>query len=99
MINHFVLFKFKSGTSAKHIDEFCTRMLELRQRIPEIRKLEIGADILQEKRSWDLLLMMQFSSIDALRRYQMHPAHTEVAEFNNPHLADVAAIDYEASQS
>jgi transcriptional regulator NrdR family protein len=94
MLRHFILIRYNKDTAAEHIESFCRQMSALPQTIPEISSLEIGQDILQESRSWDLILVMEFESVPALRRYQQHEAHQAVMRFNAAHVADVAAIDY-----
>ena len=71
-------------------------MLALKSVIPEIGELEIGQDILHDDRSWDILLLMKFETIEALRRYQSHSDHQAVMAFNGPYVTDVASLDYEA---
>lgn len=94
MLQHYIFIKYRSGTSESHVAEFVTRMLALRAVIADIAHLEIGRDILHEARSWDLLLIMRFASIDALRRYQQHPQHLQVMGFNAPCVESVAAVDF-----
>lgn len=98
MLQHYILIKFKNGTSEEHIREFCRRMLALRTAIPSIGHLEIGRDILRDTRSWDIILIMRFASIEALRNYQQHPDHLQVMAFNGPFVADVASVDFEELQ-
>lgn len=98
MLQHYVLIKFKDGTSGDHIDEFCRRMLALRATIASIEHLEIGRDILHDARSWDLILIMRFASVEALRSYQQHPEHLSVMAFNQPSVAAVASVDFQESQ-
>jgi Stress responsive A/B Barrel Domain len=95
MLQHYVLIRYLKETSGEHIAEFCKRMLALRTRIEGIRHLEIGRDILHDARSWDVILIMRFDSIGVLRRYQQHPEHLKVMEFNQPFVADVASVDFE----
>ena len=54
-----------------------------------------GRDILHDARSWDLILIMRFASVGALRSYQQHPEHQKVMAFNQPFVADVATVDFE----
>ena len=75
MLQHYVFLKYREETSDGHITAFCERMLALRGAIGEIRHLEIGRDELHDARSWDLVLIMEFASVDALRAYQRHPEH------------------------
>jgi uncharacterized protein (DUF1330 family) len=95
MLQHYVLIRYEKNVSDEHIAEFCTRMLALRTSIAGIEYLEIGRDILHDARSWDLLLIMRFPSVDVLRSYQQHPEHQKVMAFNQPVVADVASVDFE----
>jgi hypothetical protein len=94
MLEHYVFLKYRNGTSAAHVSSFCERMLALRHSIEQIRRLEIGRDELHDARSWDLVLIMAFVSVDALRTYQAHPEHVALMHFNNPFVTDVASVDF-----
>jgi hypothetical protein len=94
MLRHYVFLKYRESASAGHVTSFCERMLALRDRIPGILHLEIGRDELHDARSWDLILIMEFASVDGLRAYQCHPDHLAVMAFNEPFVADVASVDF-----
>lgn len=94
MLRHYVLLKYRQETSDGHIAAFCARMLALRDAIAGIQHLEIGRDELHDARSWDLVLIMEFASVDALRAYQRHPEHLALMAFNGPFVADVATVDF-----
>ncbi len=94
MLRHYVLLKFRDGTSDAHIATFCHRMRELREVIDGIQYLEIGRDELHDARSWHLMLIMTFASVEELRIYQRHPRHLEVMAFNEPFVANVATVDF-----
>ena len=93
MLQHYVFLKYRDGTTEEHIAAFCDRMLALRGTIGELQHLEIGRDELHDARSWDLVLIMEFASVEALRAYQHHPAHVAVMGFNDPFVANVASVD------
>ena len=95
MLKHYVLIRYEKTASDEHIAEFCRRMLALRTSVEGIEHLEIGRDILRDARSWDLILIMRFASIDVLRSYQQHPEHQKVMAFNQPFVANVASVDFE----
>jgi len=99
VLQHYILIRFRKGTSDEHIAEFCRRMLALRTTIAGIEHLEIGRDILHDARSWDLILIMRFASTEALRSYQRHPKHVSVMAFNQPAVSDVASVDFESPQT
>lgn len=94
MLQHYVFLKFREDAQDSHVTEFCTRMLALRGAIGDIRHLEIGRDELHDTRSWDLVLIMAFESVDALRAYQRHPQHLALMAFNEPFVANVASVDF-----
>jgi hypothetical protein len=93
VLQHYVFIKYVTGTTDAHVEEFCRRMLTLQACIPEIEQLEVGRDILRDARSWDLMLIMGFASVEALRHYQLHPEHQKVMKFNQSALADVGSVD------
>ena len=94
MLQHYVFLKYRDGTSDAHVVAFCERMVALRATIDGIQHLEIGRDELHDARSWDLVLIMVFASVEALRAYQRHPEHVAVMAFNDPFVANVASVDF-----
>ena len=95
MLQRYILIRYDKNVTNEHIEEFCTRMLALRNSIADIEYLEIGRDILHDARSWDLILIMRFASVGGLRSYQKHPEHQKVMAFNQQFVADVASVDFE----
>ena len=94
MLQHYVLLKYRDGTPEQHVASFCERMRVLLGTVGEIQRLEIGRDEVRDARSWDLVLIMEFASIEALRAYQRHPQHLAVMAFNDPFVAHVASVDF-----
>jgi stress responsive alpha/beta barrel protein len=94
MLQHYVLLKYRDGTPEQHVTVFCERMRALPGTIGEIQRLEIDRDEVRDARSWDLVLIMEFTSIEALRSYQHHPQHVAVMAFNDPFVAHVASVDF-----
>ena len=97
MLRHYVFLKYREETSDEHIAAFCEGMLALRGAISEIRHLEIGRDELHDARSWDLVLIMEIASVDALRAYQRHPQHLALMAFNDPFVENLASVDFAAA--
>ena len=94
MLQHYVFLKYRDGTPEGHVAAFGERMLALRATIDGIQRLEIGRDELHDPRSWDLALIMEFATAEALRAYQRHPDHLAVKAFNDPFVADMASVDF-----
>lgn len=94
LITHIVFFKFKD---ASHIAKAKNDLLALKAKIPQIRYLEVGVDILRTERSYDLALVTKFDSLEDLQSYQVHPAHQEFVKFIAEVKESVVAVDYESA--
>src|SRR5688572_22396836 len=97
VLRHYVFLKYRDDTSDAHVTAFCERMRALRGAIDGIEHLEIGRDELHDARSWDLVLIMEFASVDALRAYQRYPQHVALMAFNDPFVENVASVDFTAA--
>ena len=94
MLRHYVFLKYRDRTTDAHVAAFCERMRALPGAIEGIQSLEIGRDELHDARSWDVVLIMAFASVEELRAYQRHPLHLAVMAFNDPFVANVASVDF-----
>ncbi len=94
MLQHFVFLKYQPNTKVEHIQHFKNKMLALKASIGELVEIEVGLDELHDARSWDVVLVMQFQTVDDLRAYQKHPEHQSVMKFNDPFVADIASVDF-----
>ncbi|GAB2724146.1 Dabb family protein [Paenibacillus thermoaerophilus] len=95
MITHIVLFKLKSPdpeTLAKTRDV----LLGMKGRIPQLRHLEVGVDVLRSERSYDIGLYTKFDSLEDLQAYQVHPVHQEVIQYMASVRESSVAVDYES---
>lgn len=94
MIVHIVLFKLKDASPGNVAE--ASKVLEgLRGKVPVLRSLEIGTDVLRTERSFDLALTATFDSLDDLQAYQVHPAHKEVIAYIAGVRESAVAVDYE----
>jgi hypothetical protein len=94
MLQHYVLIRYQKNVTEEHIAEFFRKMWALQASVEGIESMEFGRDILHDARSWDVILIMSFASVDVLRSYQQHPEHRQVMAFNQPFVADVASVDF-----
>lgn len=94
MIVHIVLFKLKEGTP-ENVEAARAVLEGLRGKIPVLRRLEVGADVLRTERSYDLALTAEFDTLDDLQAYQVHPAHLEVVAYIGRVRESAVAVDYE----
>lgn len=95
MITHIVVFKLKDrspGSVGKAKDV----LLSMKGRIPQLRHLEVGIDVLHSERSYDIALVTKFDSMEELGVYQKHPVHVEVAKYMTSVRESAVAVDYES---
>ena len=95
MITHVVLFRLKDRSDVSV--EMAKKVLEgLSGRVPVLRHLEIGVDIIKSERSYDIALIAKFDSLEDLEAYQNHPFHLEVAGYMATVRDSAVAVDYES---
>ena len=63
--------------------------------IPEIRSMEIGADVGRTEMSYDMVLILTFDSMEALHTYKVHPEHQKVSQYVKKVRTARATVDRE----
>lgn len=98
MINHVVLFKFKEfetpALKQEALNQFESKLLALKNVIPELKYIEVGKHYQLNSPSFDLCLITHFENADDLETYRVHPEHKKVIDFAAQVVADRAAVDY-----
>lgn len=97
MITHIVLFKLK-GRSQENIEDAQNRLRTLTGKVPSLRQLEVGRDVVRSERSYDLALIARFDNLDGLQAYQVHPAHVPVANHMRNISESIVAVDFESGR-
>jgi len=99
MIKHVVLFKLKEFDTQEEkqliLDEFKSKLLALKNKIDELKFIEVGLHHDINSPLFDLCLISHFESVEALERYRVHPEHKKVTEFVNTIKSNRAAVDFE----
>ena len=99
MLKHIVMWKLKDfveGTGKKENARRMKSELEgLRNKIKEIKSIEVGLNINDSADSYDAVLYSEFASQEDLNAYQNHPAHVKAAEFIGKVRLDRKVVDYE----
>jgi hypothetical protein len=80
MITHVVLFKLKNP-SPENLQKSKEVLLNMEGKIPELREITVGIDLLRSPRSYDIALITKFASMEELNRYQVNPLHQEVIAY------------------
>jgi heme-degrading monooxygenase HmoA len=96
MLKHVVMFRFKNETEEIQKVNVAKALKDLPGLISEIRGFEVGNDVLHSERSYDMVLISVFENLEAMQRYQVHPAHQEVALKLKKMCDSIFAVDFDA---
>lgn len=77
MLTHVVFFKLKDR-SPEAVEVTKSVLTNMEGKIPVLRHIEVGTDILHLERSYDIALITKFDSLEDLKVYDTHPVHEEV---------------------
>jgi hypothetical protein len=75
--------------------EVIKRLDELPIKIDIIRKYEAGIDVRKLTWSYDIVLIMDFNTMQDLETYTIHPVHQDFIAFNKDYSVEKVCIDYE----
>lgn len=95
MLVHIVFFKLKKREQ-EVLDKAVTILRGMEGRVPQIQSIEVGIDVLQSDRSFDIALTARFQSLQDMQDYQVHPVHQEVKKFMTSVSERTVSVDYEA---
>ncbi|WP_433385858.1 Dabb family protein [Micromonospora sp. KLBMP9576] len=91
MFTHVVLMKFADSADAVEAKSLLEGLVGT---VDEIATLTVALDTLRTPVSYDLCMISTHTDADALRAYQAHPAHLEVAGWLKPRLEARVVVDY-----
>jgi Stress responsive A/B Barrel Domain len=96
MIEHIVLFKWKTEATSEQIKAAIDNLKALKDKIPGIIDLSCGENFCDRSQGFQHGLVVRFDNKTSLENYAPHPDHQEVVvNFIRPILADIIAVDYE----
>ncbi len=85
MIRHVVMWRFAENaegrTRRENMEYVRDRLLALKTVIPELKRMEVGFDVSHTDMSYDMMLLTEFDSLDALHTYKVHPEHVKVSQY------------------
>jgi hypothetical protein len=94
MIVHIVFFKLTDPAAT--LDATRDKLLSMQGKMPMLRHLEVGVDLVHSERSYDLALVTHFDTMADLQAYQVDPYHAgEVIPHMKSVCSAIAAVDYE----
>lgn len=94
MFTHIVLFKLKEAT--KDNVEFVKNTLMLMEgNIKELKKLEVGMDVIKSDRSFDVGIITRFDSKEDYLAYDVNEFHVEkVKKVIGPYIECSKTLDF-----
>jgi len=99
MINHVVLMKFKPDVNDDAIDDLEKSLDNLPNKIVEIQAYEFGRDRVHSEKSYDFALVSLFANLEAVKRYQEHPAHLKALQKISALAEKIIIVDFEGSDA
>lgn len=95
MFTHVVFFKLKDK-SKENIEKAKSILMRVEGKVPTLKTVKVGIDVVRSARSYDLALIATFDSLEDMEAYQVHPVHVnEVLADLKPMLESSAAVDFE----
>ncbi len=96
VLKHVVGFKFKADANQEEIDEALESFVNLKNKIPEISKLEWGINNSTEglSKGFDYCFTITFNDVHGREIYVFHKAHLAAGKKIVPLLDDVFVMDY-----
>lgn len=94
MVTHIVMFKFKPDIPAGTAEDLRQRLLALQPAIDVICKWEVGLNVGESSRPYDLVVYSTFDSMEDLAAFRKHPTHVEVASYVRGFVETSGTVDY-----
>lgn len=93
MVRHIVFFRFEDPEV--NIPIVRDSLYALRDKIPEIVDMQIGADFKHSERSSDMVLIVDFKNRADLETYDKHPDHAKARVYIHAHRTESRTVDFE----
>ena len=95
MIKHVVCFKLKDNSiDAK--EKATNVLMSMITKVPQIWGIEVGQNVVESHRSYDLILQVVVEDLKKLEEYQNNPYHVDVVKkYMHQVIESSVAVDYE----
>jgi heme-degrading monooxygenase HmoA len=100
MIRHIVAFKLSATDPDQQASDaagIASHLEPLASVIPGVIALEVRRDLGIVPGHWEVVLVSDHDSVDALEAYQSHPSHVEAAAWVSTVVSGRAVVDFEVS--
>jgi heme-degrading monooxygenase HmoA len=91
------MWRFKEENKEENMNTVAERLMALYRsgKIDGLRKMEIGKDVSHTDMSYDMVLLTEFDSMEALAAYKIHPDHVAISQFVKTIRTARAVVDFE----
>jgi hypothetical protein len=94
MLIHIVCWKYREDIDDDQRRAHRERLRALEALIPEIKRLDVGEDVLHLDRSFDTALVAEFESREDLDVYTDHPEHQAVVAIGREIAEKAVSVDF-----
>lgn len=94
MIRHIVLFKFKAETTSEQRASFISGLRGLPAKIDLLRLVDVGENITESPRAFDVSLIVDVDDEAALKAYAAHPDHQPIIKMAGEYCEMSKLVDY-----
>lgn len=92
MIKHVYLYKLKQEASAEQVRQ---KLLSLRERVPQIARMEVGLNFKPAENAYDLIESCEFNTLEDFRTFGLDAYHEEIRQYMKTVAEHGVKIDYE----
>ncbi|MEJ2114373.1 MAG: Dabb family protein [Flavobacteriaceae bacterium] len=93
ILQHVIMIKWADNADEKVKNEVLILFNNLPDKIDGFKSLNVH-EVVQSSGEFDIVIVMQFTSQEALDQYQVHPDHSRIKEIGTPLLSNFAEVDY-----
>lgn len=93
MLKHVVMYKLKENTLLNR-QAVKDKLMSMRGNVDVLRSIEVGFDCLNTERSYDIVLITTFDSLEALDIYANHPFHVPIKQFMKSMYETAVSVDF-----
>ncbi|SHJ92454.1 Stress responsive A/B Barrel Domain [Anaerobranca californiensis DSM 14826] len=94
MIKHVVMFKLEEPTE-ENLKGAKELILAMFGKIEGLNSLEVGINVVESPRAYDLVLISTHENLEALKNYATHPVHLPVVEHMRKICKSIVSVDFE----
>ena len=78
MIKHIVCHNIPDKAAAQKAADMLNALMG---KVPSLRKMQAGVDVLNSPRSYNLGIVAEFDDLSGLAEYDNHPEHVKIKQF------------------